>query len=251
MRKTTIEGLRKLALAAAAVMLPLTAGAALNPEETLEKANLENGKNIYFNGKGDVPACASCHGQEGLGDDAMGTPRLAGQSFTYIRKQLHDYASDKRMDTTMFVMNANAKGMSEQDIIDVSAFLYRWEQPYTGSDLKAVEELGHPVGKRYLGKALVLYGAPERGITSCYACHQYNGRGAYPIYPQLTGQTYVYLVNQLKQWRDGSRTNDLMGQMRAVARNMSDEDIYNVAAFLTNAPLTTMGNSFVPEQEIP
>ncbi len=251
MRYDTMKGLRKIVLAIAAAALPVAASAGIDPMQPLKTANIENGKNIYFNGKGDVPACASCHGQDGTGDDAMGTPRLAGQSFTYLRKQLMDFASDKRMDTTMFVMNANAKGMSEQDIIDVSAYLYNWKQPVKGSDLKAVAELGQPVGKTYLGKSIVIYGAPERGITSCYACHQYNGRGAFPIYPELTGQKYVYLVNQLKKWRDGSRANDPMAQMRKVAKNMTDEDIHNVAAYLTNAPLTTLGNSFVPDQPIP
>ncbi|WP_455196297.1 hypothetical protein, partial [Kaarinaea lacus] len=29
--------------------------------------DLENGKKIFNEGKGDVPACTSCHGNEGLG----------------------------------------------------------------------------------------------------------------------------------------------------------------------------------------
>ncbi len=251
MSDKTIQGLRKMALVAVALAVPMAASAGPEPGKVMKTANIENGKNIYFNGKGDVPACASCHGQDGLGDDAMGTPRLAGQGFTYVRKQLEDYASDKRMDTTMFVMNANAKGLSEQDRIDVAAYLFQWKQPYTGSDLKAVEELGQPIGKRHLGKSLVIYGAPERGITSCYACHQYNGRGAYPIYPELLGQRYVYLVSQLKKWRDESRTNDPGAQMREVAKNMSDEDIYNVATYLSTAPPSTIGNSYVPYHPIP
>ena len=65
----------------------------------------------------------------------------------------------------------------------------------------------------------------------------------------IGGQKYVYLVNQLKKWRDGSRANDPMGQMRKVASSLSDEDIYNVATFLTSAPETTMGNSRVPDQK--
>ncbi|NOX91716.1 MAG: hypothetical protein GXP18_04475 [Gammaproteobacteria bacterium] len=50
----------------------------------------------------------------------------------------------------------------------------------------------------------------------------------------------------MKKWRDGSRANDVMGQMQAVAKNLTDEDIYNVATYLTSAPRTTMGNSRVP-----
>lgn len=212
--------------------------------------NLENGKTIFTAGKGDVPACTSCHGNEGLGDDAMGTPRLAGQGVNFLIKQLEDFANDKRMDTTMFIMNNNAKGLSAQDRKDVSAYAASLVGPLTGSDMKAVQELGTtPVGVRYLGKSLAQYGAPERGIPACHSCHGFNGRGAFPVYPRLSNQKYVYLVSQLKKWRDGSRANDPMAQMRKVAQAMSDEDIYNVATFLTSAEQTTIGNARVPEQK--
>ncbi|MCF6336666.1 MAG: c-type cytochrome [Gammaproteobacteria bacterium] len=210
------------------------------------QGNIESGKNIYMNGKGDVPACNSCHGQDAMGDDAMGTPRLAGQGYVFLVKQLEDYATDKRMDTTMFIMNTNAKGLSAQDRLDVSAYAASLSKELVSSDMAQVKELGNPVGVRHLGKALVMYGAPDRGISSCYSCHGYNGRGAAPVYPMIGGQKYVYLVSQLKKWRDGSRANDAMGQMQVVAKNLTDEDIYNVSTYLTSAPRTTMGNSRVP-----
>lgn len=185
-----------------------------------------------------------------MGDDAMGTPRLAGQIATFIVKQLSDFASDKRQDTTMYTMNTNAKGLSEQDWHDIAAYVSGLEKmELNPSDMKQVQELGNPVGTRYLGKAIAVYGAGERGVPACHSCHGYNGRGAAPMYPVIGGQKYVYLVNQLKKWRDGSRANDPMAQMRAVAKNMTDEDIYNVATYLTSAPRTTMGNSRVPSDE--
>lgn len=209
-------------------------------------ANIENGKNIYTNGKGDVPACNSCHGQDAMGDDAMGTPRLAGQGYVFLVKQLEDFATDKRMDTTMFIMNTNAKGLSAEDRRDVSAYAASLSKELVSSDMAQVKELGNPTGVRHLGKSLVMYGATERGITSCYSCHGFNGRGAAPVYPMIGGQKYVYLINQLKKWRDGSRANDPMGQMQAVAKNMTDEDIHNAATYLTSAPRTTVGNARVP-----
>lgn len=210
------------------------------------QGNIENGKNIYMNGKGDVPACNSCHGQDAMGDDAMGTPRLAGQGHVFLTKQLEDFATDKRTDTTMFIMNSNAKGLSAQDRVDVSAYANSLSNELVSSDMAQVKELGNPVGVRYLGKSLVMYGATERGIPSCYSCHGFNGRGAAPVYPMIGGQKYVYLVSQLKKWRDGSRANDPMGQMRAVAKHMTDEDIHNAATYLTSAPRTTEGNARVP-----
>ena len=210
------------------------------------QGNIENGKNIFMNGKGDVPACVSCHGPDGMGDDAMGTPRLAGQGMVFLVKQLEDYATDKRMDTTMYIMNVNAKGMSAEDRRDVAAYANSLSNELVSSDMAQVKELGNPVGVRHLGKGLVMYGATDRGIPSCYSCHGFNGRGAAPIYPMIGGQKYVYLVSQLKKWRDGTRTNDAMGQMRAVAKNLTDEDIHNAATYLTSAPRTTVGNARVP-----
>ena len=62
-------------------------------------------------------------------------------------------------------------------------------------------------------------------------------------------QRYVYLVNQLKAWKDGSRANDPAGMMRAVAAKLSDDDILNVAAFLATADATTQGNHQTPSQD--
>lgn len=231
----------KTSVVVASLFLASTGFAAAN------KGNIENGKNIYNNGKGDVPACNSCHGQDAMGDDAMGTPRLAGQGYVFLVKQLEDFATDKRMDTTMFIMNTNAKGLTAQDRRDVSAYANSLTRDAVGgSDLNQVKELGHSVGIRHKGKALVNYGNKSRGIPSCYSCHGYNGRGAAPVYPVIGSQKYVYLVNQLKKWRDGSRNNDPMGQMQAVAKNLTDDDINNVAAYLSTAPRTTMGNTRTP-----
>lgn len=212
------------------------------------------GAKIFNEGKGEVPPCMSCHGDKGLGDDNMGTPRLAGQGFMYLRKQLHDFASDQRMDTTMSVMNGIAKGLSEQDRLDVAAHESAIAEPVlaSASDMQAVKDAATvPIGIRHLGKGIVLYGIPKQGVPACQSCHQYNGRGAAPIYPVIGGQRYVYLVSQLKKWRDGSRANDSMGQMQAVARNLTDEDIYNVATYLTSAPPTTLGNAKQPHEIVP
>ncbi len=209
--------------------------------------NAANGEQIFKNGKGDVPGCVSCHGEDGLGDDAMGTPRLAGQGYKFLVKQLSDFASDKRKDTIMFVMNANAKGMSVEDHQDVSLYLTNLKKPNTASDMNAIKELGAiPVGVRYKGKIIAQYGIPERDIPACHSCHGYNGRGAFPMYPKLLGQRYTYLVSQLKKWRDGSRDNDSFAQMQKVAQLLTDEEIYNVSTFLTSAPETTVGNRRVP-----
>lgn len=214
-------------------------------------ANLQNGEKIFKEGKGSVPACTSCHGEDGMGNDMMGTPRLAGQISQFLVKQLEDFAQDKRMDTTMFIMNANAKGLSPEDRRDVAAYAHSLSAPGSaggGSNIKELQASGIQTGQAHLGLALVNYGDIERGISGCRSCHDYNGRGVDPVYPKIGEQKFVYLVNQLKKWRDGSRANDPMGQMQKVAQHLTDEDILNVATYLTNAPPLSMGNTRVPEQ---
>lgn len=222
--------------------------------------DINNGKKIFESGKGDVPACNSCHGPEGLGDDNMGTPRLAGQVYQFLVKQLEDFATDRRQDTTMFVMNTNAKGLSAQDRRDVSAYVNslnkvtsgkQLQQASGGSDLAALQANGVVVGQSHLGKAIVNFGDAHRNIPACLSCHGHNGRGVDPVYPKIGEQKYVYLTNQLKKWRDGSRANDPLAQMQKVAQKLTDEDIANVAAYLTNAPQTTLGNTRVPVEHLP
>lgn len=40
--------------------------------------------------------CASCHGPRGEGDGAKVIPRLAGQQYMYLRRQLHDAVDGRR-----------------------------------------------------------------------------------------------------------------------------------------------------------
>lgn len=213
--------------------------------------SISGGEKIFKNGKGDtVPACMSCHGEHGMGNDSMGTPRLANQDYSYIVKQLGDFAADKRTDTTLGVMNGIAKGLSDQDRKNLAIYLNKLEVPAELSDLDAVKADGKPVGITYEGQSISLYGIPAKGVSACVSCHAYNGRGSGPIYPMIGQQRVVYLVNQLNKWRDGSRANDPMGQMRAIAKNLTDADIANVATFLSHAPKSTEGDTMPHENDV-
>jgi len=218
-------------------------------EEGAVTANVTNGKNIYENGKGDaVPACATCHGDKAMGNDAMGSPRLANIGYVYIVKQLTNFAEDKRTDLTMQQMNGIAKGLSVQDRRDLAAYENSFPRDPELSDLKDLKANGAVVGEPYKGQILVRYGV-EGGSSACQSCHGFNGRGADPVYPKIGQQKYVYLVNQLTHWRDSSRANDPMGQMEAIAKTLSDEDIHNAAAFLSQAADSTVGDGMEIENK--
>src|ERR1035438_5488578 len=65
-------------LAGAAVLFSFSA---LAGETDMPGAVVANGKKMFSEGKGDVPACMTCHGAGGWGLEAMGAPPLAGPGF--------------------------------------------------------------------------------------------------------------------------------------------------------------------------
>jgi len=207
-------------------------------------ANAANGQTIFTQGKGDAAACVSCHGENAEGNDAMGAPRLATIGYGYIVKQLTNFAEDKRTpseDSIGAAMNGFAKALSPQDRRDVSAYVNSLKTTPVLSDLKALKEEGHKVGEVYKGAKIVRFGTSK--VSACKSCHGFNGRGNDPMFPKIGQQKYVYLVNQLNNWRDGSRANDPSAIMRNIAKKLSDEDIVNVAAYLSAAsPVKGVGD---------
>jgi cytochrome c553 len=70
----------------------------------------------------------------------------------------------------------------------------------------------------------------------CSACHGINGVSVAQDIPNLAGQREAYLVSQLKAFRDETRKNPLMN---AIAPQLSDSDIENVAAYFSSLPGAT------------
>ena len=72
----------------------------------------------------------------------------------------------------------------------------------------------------------------------CSACHGANGVSVSDAIPNLAGQRAIYLENQLKALKDGSRKNAVMN---AIVSQLSPTDIANVAAFFATQPGATAG----------
>lgn len=68
---------------------------------------------------------------------------------------------------------------------------------------------------------------------ACFACHGRTGVSVSPEIPNLAGQKAQYLENQLKAFRAKTRTNPLMN---AMAAQLSDGDIADLAAFFNSLP---------------
>jgi cytochrome c553 len=67
----------------------------------------------------------------------------------------------------------------------------------------------------------------------CQACHGGNGIGTAPDIPNLAGQKADYLAAQLTAFRARSRQHELMN---AIAAQLADADIENLAAFWSSLP---------------
>lgn len=81
-----------------------------------------------------------------------------------------------------------------------------------------------------------LVGNADTGRTlsyTCQGCHGIEGyKNAYPSFkvPKIGGQSADYLANTLTEYRTGNRKHPTM---QAQAQSFSDQDIADIAAFLS------------------
>jgi cytochrome c553 len=177
-------------------------------------------------GKAKSVACGACHGADGNSLISM-NPKLAGQHTNYLVKQLKEFKlasqTGGKEGRNNAVMNGMAAVLSEQDILDISA--YFTSQTATGGETpEDVVELG---SKLYSGGDL------ERGLTACIACHGPRGNGtSLSGFPDISGQHVDYIKTQLEAFRSGDRANSLNGMMEDIAKKMTDNDIDVLAKYV-------------------
>jgi cytochrome c553 len=135
--------------------------------------------------------CAQCHGPDGGGSAAGTVPRIAGQHYRVLARQLVDFRHGRRWDIRMEGMaNSHEVIPRPQDIADVAAYV---------SELRRDGVRGIGDGE-YVEKGARIYEA------KCASCHGANGAGdgARDV-PRLAGQHAAYLARQLYDAVDGRR----------------------------------------------
>ncbi len=157
--------------------------------------------------------CTMCHGAQGM--SASNAPNLAGQYPEVVIKQMRDYKSGNRSSA---IMEALARNLSDQDIVDLAAY-YAYLPKARTAPTTYDESL----------PALVRVGDPLRNIAPCISCH--GGVDQKLGAPWLEGMPKEYLVEQLKAFASGTRRNDSQAQMRNMVRAMSAKEIEEVSAF--------------------
>lgn len=172
-------------------------------------------------GEAKSATCVACHGEKGVSINPQ-WPSLAGQHAAYLLKQLKDFKNDKLRPSP--IMAPIVAPLTEQDMEDLSSYYAQLPLP-EGT-----------VAKQYLQRGQELYrgGDYDKKITACIACHGPNGTGnAQAMFPVLSGQQAVYTTQQLQQFKDGKRTNDLNSIMRDISGRMSAEDMEAVASYVS------------------
>ena len=70
--------------------------------------------------------------------------------------------------------------------------------------------------------------AGKAKAQACITCHGPLGVSQLPNAPHLAGQPEIYVVEQLKAYRSGKRSNEMM---HVIAKPLTDEDIGQLAAW--------------------
>jgi len=138
--------------------------------------------------------CNVCHGADGVPRNAT-IPVIGGQQENYLVKQLHDFQSGARNFEVMSWM-ATTLAPSELDL--AAAYFAKKSWPARSTAVAAT--------------------SPPPIAAVCQVCHQQNFVGGLPA-PRLAGQNYDYLVETMRRYAEGERTNnpDMMNMMKAIS----------------------------------
>ncbi len=161
--------------------------------------------------------CSRCHGGAGQGNAIKVIPALAGQRFTYLVRQLANFAGAERESSTMHGVAIQPAINDPQEWVNITAYLNRLA-PQTDTQMGS-------------GKAVQL----GRGIfhEQCASCHGTDASGDRDGFvPSLRHQHYAYLDKQMHKLADGFRHNadeDLVRFMRS----LDERDMSSTADYLS------------------
>ena len=165
--------------------------------------------------------CATCHGAEGHASSPI-FPSLAGQNLAYLVKQLQDFKSKKRVSE---IMAPQVADLSHENMAGLAAFFAA--KPARTNRISDADLL--PVGRYIYTK-----GNSWSGVPACITCHGENAYGTASL-PRLAGQNSRYLLSQLKEFNQRTRTNDTEA-MHLVASRLTELETKAVADYLSQLP---------------
>lgn len=189
--------------------------------------------------KGDASAghakaatCSACHGANGISPASV-FPNLAGQHGEYLYWQLVEFKREARPESPMTSQVAN---LDDATLRDLAAYFASLAPPSRGVSRAMSSDRG---------ASLYREGDPATGTPPCQGCHGADGGGhawaaddaSYRTYPILRGQHADYVVQRLKDFRDGKHLSSSADRvMTPVARTLDDDAIKAVASWIEAGP---------------
>ena len=180
---------------------------------------------IAFANRGDVVRgmvlarrCEKCHGEEGFSDTGE-VPNLASMDRLAFWKEMEDFRAAKRSSP---LMQPQATVLTAQDEADLGAYYAMLPAIPDPQDTRVKPPANVDPKLSAVAARLVTLGDGARGIPPCQACHGPVGniRGA----PSLATQNADYISDQLDNFADGSRANDINVPMRTIAAQLTAEE---------------------------
>jgi cytochrome c oxidase subunit 2 len=169
--------------------------------------------------------CIACHGVNGEGNMTLNAPGIAGQSESYLKRQLWEFKNGQRGnhegDTAGAQMRPMAAALTDrQAIADVSAYIASLPPTVPPVTVEGDADNGE---KLYISK--------------CGACHGGDAWGNESLYtPRLTMLGDAYVVRQVTNFQEGMRgtgqETQYGKQMATMAKIVSAEELQDIVAFL-------------------
>jgi cytochrome c553 len=161
--------------------------------------------------------CEGCHGvpESHNAYPSYHVPKLGGQNADYLEVALQGYRRGTRIHPTM---QAQASSLTDQDIADVAAFF-------------AAREGEAEAGRSRASAVEIDEG--RRKAVACVPCHGEVGVSSSPQWPNLAGQHESYLLQSLKQYQSGQRSDVLMAPIMA---GLDAAAVSELAAYFSSQP---------------
>jgi len=200
--------LNGVAWLAGAILLSSSVSLSAQAQSGTSTPDPVKGKELFY-------TCYGCHGIDNYRNayPDYSVPKLRHQHAAYIIAALHEYKDGDRPHATM---HAQVSSLSDQDIVDIAAYLQ-------GEPTKPYDKV---------------VGTVPKAAAACGACHGANGLGvASPLDPKppvLAGQHADYLEQALTAYHNGRRKNVVMDSMAQLLP--TGEDIEVVAEFFASQP---------------
>ena len=204
------------------------------PSKSTIQGNIDSGKTSYA-------TCIACHGEQGEGNKALNSPKIAGLQDWYIARQIHSFKKGIRgsheKDVYGMQMRPMAMTLADDESINnvalyVSTFKEKAQPEITQTaKISTAEPASVPVtSSTENGKTL--YGV-------CASCHGADGSGNKALNaPRISGQKAWYVARQLVNFKSGirgSHEKDIYGQqMRPMSMTLAnDQMVADVSAYVS------------------